>query len=219
MLVDVYKQPGGLQIINKANWVPEDLAAQLRQYNPKTHLGKIVKLSCSYLPAEMATELIEAITRCVVAETSLDLVVLRADGRVEPLGVVSRKVVTDTGVAFIVDALQNLTEIENLNFHGLGTGSTGETAAQAALITELTTQYNPDNTRPAGTRSEPSANVYRTVATITLDGAATIAEHGLFSQAAAPGGVMSDRSQFAGLALAINDSLQATYDWTFTSGG
>jgi hypothetical protein len=61
------------------------------------------------------------------------------------LGLISTRVVTDTGVSYLVDALQNLTEPENLKFHGFGIGTTAEAASQTALVTELTTEYATDN--------------------------------------------------------------------------
>jgi hypothetical protein len=153
---------------------------------------------------------------------ALYLDVLRGDGSRVPLGLASLRVVTDSGVAFIVDAFQNLTELENMKFHGFGTGTTAEAASQTALVTELTTQYNPDSTRPTGSQTEAAANIYRTVATLSPDAGGTIAvtEHGLFSQAATGGGTMLDRSVFAAVNLvAGSDSLQVTYDLTIASGG
>lgn len=143
------------------------------------------------------------------------------DGRVVELGLVSLRVVTDTGVGYIVDAFQNLTELENMKYHGFGTGSTAEAASQTGLVTELTTQYATDNTRPTGTTTENGANIYRTVATLDPDADVAITEHGVFSQAATGGGVMIDRSVFSAINLtgATTDSIQATYDLTFTSGG
>jgi hypothetical protein len=144
------------------------------------------------------------------------------DGSRTSLGLASLRVVTDTGVAFIVDAFQNTTELENLKFHGFGTGTTAEAASQTALVTELTTQYNPDSTRPTGSTTEgATANIYRTVATLTPDAGGTIAvtEHAVLSQAATGGGTMLDRSVFSAVnVVASADSLQATYDLTFTSG-
>jgi len=148
--------------------------------------------------------------------------VIRGDETVERLGLVSMRVVTDTGVAYIVDAFQNLVELENMKFHGFGTGTNAEAAANTALQTEETTQYNPDSTRPTGSTTEGAANIYRTVGTYSPDSGGTraITEHGIFSQAATGGGVMLDRSQFAAVNLAAGaDSLQATYDFTITSGG
>jgi hypothetical protein len=149
--------------------------------------------------------------------------VIRGDGRVLDLGLISTRVVTDAGVQFLVDALQNLTEPENLKFHGFGTGGTAEAASQTALVTELTTEYATDNTRPTGSLTEgASANIFRTVATLSPDGAGTLAitEHGIFSQAATGGGTMLDRSLFSAINLTRgSDSLQTTYDLTIPSGG
>ena len=145
--------------------------------------------------------------------------VIRADGRRIPLGLASMRVVTTAGVGFVVDAFQNLVELEAMNFHGIGTGATAEAVGDTALVTELTTEYNPDNTRATGAQSEAAANIYRTVGTNTVDAAAGIQEHGVFDQAATGGGVLLDRSVFAVVNLGIGDSLESTYDFTVTAGG
>lgn len=136
-------------------------------------------------------------------------------------GLVSTRVVVDAGVQFLFDAFQNLTEAENFKFHGFGTGGTAEGSTQTALVTELTTQYAVDNTRPTGSQTEGgTANVYRSVATLSPDSGGTIAitEHGLFSAASA--GTLWDRSLFSAVNIvAGSDSLQATYDATFPSNG
>jgi len=146
--------------------------------------------------------------------------IIRASGEEINLGLISTRVVTDTGVGFIVDAFQNLVELENMKFHGFGTGGTAEAASQTALVTELTTQYATDNTRPTGSLTEgASANIFRTIGTLSPDASVAITEHGLFSQAATGGGVMLDRSLFSVINLVSGDSLQVTYDLTLTSGG
>lgn len=152
---------------------------------------------------------------------ALYLEVIRGNGRRLPYGLASVAVVTTTGVNFIVDAFQNLTELEAMNFHGFGTGAGAEAVGNTALGTELTTQYATDNTRPTGTQSENGANVYRTVATLDPDADVGITEHGIFSQAATGGGVLLDRSLFSVINLvgATGDTLQATYDFTVTAGG
>lgn len=143
-----------------------------------------------------------------------------ADGSVLDFGLASMGVVTTTGVNFIVDAFQNLTEVENLKFHGLGTGTNAEAAGDTALQTELTTQYNPDNTRATGSLTEgASANVFRTAGTNTVDAAAAVTEHGILSQAATGGGTLLDRSVFSVINLAGGDALTTTYDLTLPSGG
>ena len=141
------------------------------------------------------------------------------DGDID-LGLISGRVVTTAGVGFIVDAFQNLTELETMRFHGLGTGATAEAASDTGLATELTTQYTTTSTRPTGTLTEGvSGNIYETIATVSVKAAAAVTEHGIFSQAAAPGGTLLDRSVFAVVNLATNEALTVTYDLTFPSGG
>lgn len=136
------------------------------------------------------------------------------------LGLASLRVVTTAGVGFIVDAFQNLVEVENMKFHGIGTGAVAEASSDTALGTELTTQYNPDNTRATGTTTEgASANIYKTVGTNTPDAAVAITEHGILSQAATGGGVLLDRSVFAVVNLnGTGDALESSYECSFPAG-
>lgn len=147
--------------------------------------------------------------------------VIRASGEEIDYGLASLRVVTDTGVAYIVDAFQTSTsvELENMKFHGIGTGTTGELATQTALVTELTTEYIVNSTRATGTTTEAAANIYQTVATNTVDASVALREHGVFSQAGVPGGVMIDRSLFNAVNLENGDSIQTDYRLTFASGG
>lgn len=144
------------------------------------------------------------------------------NGRAVDLGLASLRVVTTAGVGYIVDSFQGTVEPENMRYHGFGTGTTAEAVGDTALVTELTTQYAADNTRPTGSQTEgASANIFRTVATLAPDTGGTIAitEHGIFSQAATGGGVLLDRSVFSAVNLvAGSDTLQVTYDLTFTAG-
>jgi hypothetical protein len=152
---------------------------------------------------------------------TLGLKVIKADGRVFDLGLVSMRVVTDTGVGFIVDAFQNLVELENMKYHGFGTGTGAEAAGDTALGTEFTTEYATDNTRPTGTTTESASNAYQTVATFSPNAGGTLAvtEHGVLSQAATGGGVLLDRSKFSAVnVVASADSIQSTYTLTLTSG-
>lgn len=174
------------------------------------------------LIAPMVKVAIANALRLSVITPTLRLTLIR-DGQIIPLGMASMKLVTTAGVNFIVDAFQNSVEVENLKYHGYGTGTTAESAAHTALVTELTTEYATDNTRPTGTTTEgASANIYRTVATLSPNAGGTIAvtEHGIFDQAANSGGVMLDRSVFSAVNLVASaDSLQTTYELTFPSGG
>ena len=149
--------------------------------------------------------------------------VIRGDGRIEEYGLVSLRVVTTAGVNYLVGCFQNTNEPENFKYHAFGIGTTAEAAGDTALVTEETTAYNPNSTRPTGSQTVGgSANVYRSVATYTPDsgGVRAITEHGLMSQAATGGGTLLDRSVFSAFNLdsANGDSLQITYDLTLPSG-
>ena len=137
--------------------------------------------------------------------------VIRANGDVEDLGVVSRRVVTDAGVGFIVDAFQNLTELENMNFHDAGTGTNAEAVGNTTLQTPF------GGSRVSGTQTEPAANQYRTTATIPFTGTLAITEHGVFS--ASSSGVLLDRSVFTAINVVNGDSIQFQYTLTVNSGG
>jgi hypothetical protein len=171
---------------------------------------------CNWL-AKQFTKL----TQIPTLTAELSIRVRKLDGRWVDYGVVSRRVVTDAGVAYIVDDLDNASggaDISLFNYHGCGTGVTAENANQTALVTESTTALNPDSTRATGTRSQPSANVFRSVGTPVFDGAAAITEHGLFTQAATGGGTMLDRSVFSAVNVIGGESIQFQYDFSVTSG-
>ena len=207
-----------VQLISKHVWVPDELSAKLRNYTPKSDLGKIIRECFRYLPPEMAGDLLDSISRTVVLESSLDLTIVWGGGRREPLGIVGCRVITTVGVGYLVDAWQNLVELEDQKYHGLGTGSTAEAVGDSALVTELTTEYT-GNVRATGTTTEASATVFQTVATNTLDGTpgAALREHGIFSANAA--GVLWDRTVFSAITLSSGDGLQSTYNMTASAGG
>lgn len=180
-------------------------------------------LRWSFIWGWLTTLLARAFTRLTGIPTivaQLEARLIKADGRVINFGVVSRRVVTDAGVAFLVDDWDsNATDMTNFNYHGCGTGTGAEAAGDTALGTESTTILNPDNTRPTGTKSQPAANQLRSVGTSTFDGSGAITEHGLFSQAATGGGTLWDRSVFSAINVASGDSIQWTYTCTVNSGG
>jgi hypothetical protein len=150
----------------------------------------------------------------------LHATVIRADGTIEHLGLLCTKVVTDAGVNYIRDDWNSGSNIiDNLNFHGCGTGNTAEAAGDTALVTESTTALNPDSTRATGTKSVPGTGQMRSVGTATFDAGASIVEHGIFSQAATGGGTLLDRSVFSVITVASGDSIQFTYTLTLSSGG
>lgn len=126
------------------------------------------------------------------------------------LGVASRRVITTVGAGFIVDAFQNLAELETMNFHDSGTG----TAAESAADTALQTPAGP--ARVTGTQSEPSSTQYRTVGTITYTTSQNITEHGIFS--ASTGGTLLDRSVFTAIAVTNGAQIEFTYTLTVSTG-
>lgn len=150
---------------------------------------------------------------------SLYITHIHADGEVLELGLASMRVVTTAGVNYLVDCLQGTVEPELLKFHGVGTTNTAESAADTALAAESTTALNPDNTRATGSLTEgASANIFRTVGTLTADASIAAVEHGIFTQAATGGGTLLDRSVFSTVNLASADSIQFTYDLTLPAG-
>lgn len=163
--------------------------------------------------------LFSRLTSIPTLTSELALRVRKATGEWIDYGVVSYRVVTDAGVAFLVDDWDNNgQDISTMNYHGIGTGTTAEAAGDTALVTESTTALNPDSTRATGTRSQPAANQYRTVGTLTADASIACTEHGIFSQSATGGGSLWDRSVFSAVNLASGDSLQSTYTCTVNSG-
>lgn len=201
------------------SWVPDELREKQRLWTPKTPLGRIVKECFAHLPPDLAGELLDRITSCVVMFGELHVKVLRRDGRVEDYGRTSEKVITTAGVGFLVDAWQNLLELETMKYHALGTSSAVEAVGNTAPTTELTTQYNPDNTRATGSLTENAAAIFETVGTNTLDAGATIEEHALMSNASVGSGVCWDRSLTGSQVLSAGDGLQSTYRCTCSSGG
>lgn len=152
---------------------------------------------------------------------SLLLRVFRGDGEILDLGLASMRVMTTAGATFMRDDFNaGSTDISTMKYHGFGTGTGAEAVGDTTLGTELTTQYNPDSTRPTGSQTTNGATVYRTVGTLTPDsgGVIAITEHGVFSATSA--GTLLDRSKFAAVNLdsANGDSLQATYDFTIVAG-
>lgn len=212
----------------------ESIPAHIRDWTPRSALGLAILRALPHVPRDLALELVDRISSAGVIESSLRLRVVRGLGLAragvipwaeiieEDHGLVSCRVVTNAGVGFIVDAFQNSVELENMRFHGIGTGTNAEAAGDTALQTELTTQYNPDNTRATGSTTEAAANIYQTVGTNTLDsGTPAITEHMILSQAATGGGVGLDRSVFSAINLngANGDGLQSDYRLTITAGG
>jgi hypothetical protein len=148
--------------------------------------------------------------------SKLFITVTRATGEIIDYGCVSTRKVTATGMGFIVDAFQNSTELENMKYHALGTGSGAESNADTALNAEITANHYTAN-RPTGSTEEgASAWIYKTIGTHTQATAGdAITEHAVVSTATSTY-VMLDRHLFAAINLAVGDSLASTYQLTLT---
>lgn len=146
--------------------------------------------------------------------------VVHGDGTVTDYGLLGRRVVTAAGVNFLAACFDNTNEPEVFKYHGFGTGTTAESTADTALVTELTTGYASANTRPTGSQAH-STNTYTTVATLAPSADAAVTEHGIFSSASSGSGTLWDRTKFNAINLvaANPDSLQSTYTLTLPSGG
>lgn len=143
----------------------------------------------------------------------------KANGEWINYGVVSYRVVTTAFVNALAAALHTQSSAGDLFYHALGTDNDpGPAITDTGMNAELTTEYNPDGVRPAGTHTATN-NVYESVATITIDsGTPAIVEHGVMS-AATGAATLIDRHTFAVVNLGAGDSFMATYQITFTAGG
>ena len=135
-----------------------------------------------------------------------------SENRWYSLGLLSCRLVTDAGVAFLVDDWDdNTTDITNFNYHDSGTGTNAEAVGDTALQTPTA------EARDAGAKTQPLAYQIRTVATHTYAGTFAITEHGIFSASTA--GTLWDRSKFTAINVTSGDKIEFTYTLTVSSGG
>ena len=133
-------------------------------------------------------------------------------GKVTDYGIISRKVVTTAFVEFMVDNLQIETaEWGDFKFHDSGVGVTGPAIGDTDIET------TDGETRVTGTQVDgASANIYKSVGTITYTTSKAITEHGLFS--IVTGGTLLDRDTFAAINVVNTDQIEFTYELTLTAG-
>lgn len=123
-------------------------------------------------------------------------------------------VVTDAGVASLVDYLDAGTPAQTPNFHDSGTG----TNAAAVGDVDLQIPAGP-TTRATGTKSQPTAPQYRSVGTISYTTTLAITEWGLFYDATRGSDTLWDRRVFTAINVVNGDSIEFTYTLTINSGG
>jgi len=138
---------------------------------------------------------------------------IKPNGEILNLGLLSTKYITDAFAEYYIDCLQGLeTGIADFKYHDSGTGTTAEAVTQTTLITPTGVA------RVAGTQVEGStAKVYQSVGTITYDGVYSITEWGLFN--ALTNSTLMDRAVFTAVSVTNGFKLQFTYNHTALSGG
>ena len=137
---------------------------------------------------------------------------IRRDGSVLDLGILGKRGVTDAGVAYMVDDFDDgASDINLFNYHDSGTGVVAENDSDVGLGAPA------GPARVSGAKTQPSANIYRTVATIAYTGTLAITEHGIFS--ASTGVTLWDRTVFGVINVDNGDSIQFTYSLTINAGG
>jgi hypothetical protein len=136
-----------------------------------------------------------------------------ATGKRTNYGVVSRRLVTTAWVNFLVDNLQaETTEFGDLKFHDSGVGVTGATIGDTDIET------TDGESRVTGTQTEgATANIYKSVGTITYTTSKAITEHGIFT--IVTGGTMADRHTFTAINVVNTDQIEFTYEMTYSAGG
>jgi len=176
----------------------------LKQAKLAASRGRVAKAACYHL-------FFPGRSRVVSPEATLSARVIRADGSIEDLGLLSTKVVTDAFVNYIVDELQASSGgIANFRYHAAGIGGAAENQTDTVLSSEV-------ESRAIGTRTEgASANIYRTVGTVNFGASYAIVEHGLLR--AASGDVLADRSVFAAINVGSGDAIEFTYELTLPAG-
>ena len=123
---------------------------------------------------------------------------------------VVNKKVTTAFVNFLVDNLQTETsEFGDFKYHASGTDNTAESNTDTTLGAEV-------ESRVTGTQTEgASANIYKSVGTVTYTATRSIYEHGLFSQST--GGTLMYRTVFALISVVTDDQIEFTFEITFNA--
>lgn len=115
---------------------------------------------------------------------------------------------TQAGEEIVADLVDGTVAAPANWYIGWGTGAGTAAKGDTTLFTEAA------EARVTATESQPAADQNRFVGTITATGAKTITNAGVLS--ASTGGTLLLHSDFAGVTLAINDSIQFTFTLTWS---
>jgi hypothetical protein len=134
-------------------------------------------------------------------------------GRRTDFGIVSRRLITTVFVNEMVDQLQAETSTwGDFKFHDSGVGVT------AANVANTDIETTDGESRVTGTQTEgATAEIYKSVGTITYTTTKAITEHGLFN--IVTGGILMDRHTFTAINVVNTDQIEFTYELTVNSGG
>jgi len=134
-------------------------------------------------------------------------------GWMENVGLVSHGKVTVEFRDFEVDNLvADSTEYGDFKFHRPGLGTNAENNTDTGLQTDA-------GLEATGTQLEgATADIYKSVATVTADATETWEEHSIASQTGAGGGTLMDRSLISPNVSVVNlDTVEFTYEITKTA--
>lgn len=148
----------------------------------------------------------------VTAVGELSITKIDKTGKRTDYGTVGYRVVTDAFVQFLVDQLQTESSlIGDFKYHDSGEGNTAEAAGDTGIET------TDGESRATGSQTEgASANIYKSVGTISYTSTKAIVEHGLFNDSTS--GTLMDRTVFSAVNVVSGDSIEFTYQITFASG-
>jgi hypothetical protein len=130
--------------------------------------------------------------------------------------------IMDAGKAYLSDAWQGTVTLNNMKFHGNGTGTAGGTDPTLLQLGAEIRALTPPDLRATGTTVEgASPKIFRTVATLVFANPVNVTEWGLFSlvgtatSPTVPSGVMFSRVVFTAIVLTQSgDQIQWTYECT-----
>lgn len=167
----------------------------------------------SGLAANKIAKVMSKILGIATMTARLSARLIKADGRVIDYGVLGYKSLTDAFVEFMVDNLKiESAEWGDFKFHDSGVGVTGE------QDTDTDIETTDGESRATGTQIEgATAEIYKSVGTISYSTTKAITEHGLFSTVA--GTTLMDRTVFSAINVVNGDSIQFSFELSCTAGG
>lgn len=151
----------------------------------------------------------------IIVTTELVVRHLGKNGKEIQRRVIKNKKVTNAFVYDIVDVLKGTSgKFDLYKWHDSGISTIAESATQIALGSRVSTNLI------AGTQAEGgSSNIYKSVATKTYTSTKSITEHGLFNASSTATYKLMDRTLFAAINVSNGESIEFTFQITFSSGG